>query len=227
LRRRAARARSLDELLDLAYGFDFLGLDIAPGQMREEIRGLLEIVRARGCTRILEIGTSAGGTLFLLAQLASPGGLVISIDLPRGEFGGGYPLWKVPLYKAFARPGERLELIRGDSHEPANAMRVRRLLEEKPLDFLFIDGDHSYDGVRRDFEIFAPLVRPGGLVAFHDISAPGEDSESQGTRLDEDQPTLLVGDVPKFWNDIKRHYRTEELVSSGSEGFFGIGLVFL
>jgi hypothetical protein len=34
---------------------------------------------------------------------------------------------------------------------------------------LFIDGDHTYDGVRQDYEMYAPLVRPGGLVGFHDI----------------------------------------------------------
>ena len=33
------------------------------------------------------------------------------------------------------------------------------------IDFLFLDGDHSYEGVRRDFENYAPLVRPGGIVA--------------------------------------------------------------
>lgn len=38
---------------------------------------------------------------------------------------------------------------------------------------LFIDADHSYEGVRRDFESWSPLVRPGGIVAFHDDFAPG------------------------------------------------------
>jgi hypothetical protein len=38
---------------------------------------------------------------------------------------------------------------------------------------LFIDGDHRYEGVRRDFEMYSPLVGAGGLIAFHDN--PGED----------------------------------------------------
>jgi len=42
-------------------------------------------------------------------------------------------------------------------------------LNGEPLDFLFIDGDHTYEGVKRDFEMYSPLVRNGGIIAFHDI----------------------------------------------------------
>lgn len=38
----------------------------------------------------------------------------------------------------------------------------------QPIDFLFIDGDHSYDGVKHDFEAFSPWLTDGALVAFHD-----------------------------------------------------------
>jgi len=37
-----------------------------------------------------------------------------------------------------------------------------------PIDLLFIDGDHSYEGVRRDWELFSPHVTPFGVVVFHD-----------------------------------------------------------
>lgn len=36
------------------------------------------------------------------------------------------------------------------------------------IDLLFIDGDHSYEGVRADWEAYAGLLRPGSVVAFHD-----------------------------------------------------------
>ena len=36
------------------------------------------------------------------------------------------------------------------------------------IDMLFIDGDHSYDGVKRDWDLFMPHVAPFGLVVFHD-----------------------------------------------------------
>ena len=39
---------------------------------------------------------------------------------------------------------------------------------QEPIDLLFIDGDHSYEGVKRDWELFAPHVKPFGIVVFHD-----------------------------------------------------------
>lgn len=37
-----------------------------------------------------------------------------------------------------------------------------------PIDILFIDGDHSYEGVKRDWELFLPFVQAHGVVVFHD-----------------------------------------------------------
>lgn len=39
---------------------------------------------------------------------------------------------------------------------------------DRQYDYLLIDGDHSYDGVARDFELYGPLVKPGGIVVFDD-----------------------------------------------------------
>lgn len=43
----------------------------------------------------------------------------------------------------------------------------------KPIKFLFIDADHSYDGVKKDFELFEPFVVSGGLIGMHDIDPVG------------------------------------------------------
>lgn len=39
---------------------------------------------------------------------------------------------------------------------------------KKPIDLLFIDGDHSYEGVKSDYEAWSPFVKVGGVIAFHD-----------------------------------------------------------
>jgi predicted O-methyltransferase YrrM len=44
-----------------------------------------------------------------------------------------------------------------------------------PVELLFIDGDHSFDGVRQDAEIWLPRVMDGGLVMFHDVATAGYD----------------------------------------------------
>lgn len=38
----------------------------------------------------------------------------------------------------------------------------------EPIDVLFIDGDHTYEGVKDDWDNFSPFVKPGGKVFFHD-----------------------------------------------------------
>jgi len=43
---------------------------------------------------------------------------------------------------------------------------------QDPIALLWIDGDHTYEGVKADFEAWAPLVIPGGIVAFHDSLDP-------------------------------------------------------
>jgi predicted O-methyltransferase YrrM len=218
LRREADRARDVDTILDLAFSFDAFGITIKPGQVRWEIRGLLEEIAADPPRRMLEIGTANGGSLFTFARLCAPDAQVISVDLPDGEFGGGYPAWKLPLYEAFALRDQRLELIRGDSHAASTLARVEGLLAAEPLDFLFIDGDHTYAGVRQDFETYSPLVRPGGLVGFHDIAPPHADAPTGGDRL-------LVGDVPDYWREVSAEHGGRELVDPTGHGCFGIGLL--
>ena len=165
---------------------------------------------------MLEIGTANGGSLFALMRVCAPDAHVISVDLPHGKFGGGYPLWKLPIYKAFAASDQRLDLLRGDSHVPETLARVKSLLRGEMLDFLFIDGDHSYEGVRQDFESYRSLVRPGGLIAFHDIAPAHEGVSSE---------MYDPGDVPEFWVELKAQYGGEEFVDPSGHGCFGIGVI--
>src|SRR5581483_9695603 len=181
-----------------------------PSQKRAEIRELFCRVSALRPRRALEIGTNNGGSLFMFCRAAASDATLVSIDLPGGRFGGGYPVIRVPYYLAFAGARQRVRLIRADSHTPVALAAARRAARGGWFDFLFIDGDHSYAGVKQDFEMYGPLVRPGGLIAFHDIlPAPPE----------------LGGGVPQFWSDIRERYPTEELVEDRTQGMMGIGLV--
>ena len=79
-------------------------------------------------------------------------------------------------------------------------------------DFLFIDGDHTYQGVKADFEMYAPLVRPGGLVVFHDICKHAEAMDCH---------------VDRFWQEIKNERQTREFVDNRDQGTCGIGVIEL
>jgi len=44
---------------------------------------------------------------------------------------------------------------------------------DKPVELLFVDGDHSYEAVKLDFELWYPKLIDGGIIAFHDLDSPG------------------------------------------------------
>ena len=85
-----ASARSTS-LVDFVLHFRSFGVSIAPWQVVSELRGFLSRAAEARPAAVLEIGTAAGGTFFGLAHVAEPDALLVSVDLPGGEFGGGYP----------------------------------------------------------------------------------------------------------------------------------------
>lgn len=52
---------------------------------------------------------------------------------------------------------------------PSYLSHISNTKQDKYIDFLFIDGDHSYNGAKNDFVNYGKLVKPGGLIALHDI----------------------------------------------------------
>jgi cephalosporin hydroxylase len=192
------RPQTLEETIDYC-----VGRPILMAQVRSEIIELGRLLQAAAPKRSLEIGTNYGGTLLLLCQLSPPDAKIISVDLPSGRFGGGYPKRKVPLFRRFPRAAQQLHLIRADSHSPKTKEQVLRILEGEPLDYLFLDGDHTYAGVQHDFQMYAPLVRSGGIVAFHDIVVHKRETDCE---------------VNKFWTEIKQRYRYREIIADPSQG---------
>jgi len=216
LNRNANKCKSVMDYVNLASDifttFPFKPWSISPAQVKEEIAKLLEILTKHKLKSMLEIGTAKGGTLFLFTKFSSPDAVIISVDLPSGPFGGGYPEWRTQLYKSFAIQNQKINLIRENSHDFSTLKMVEKVLKGRKLDFLFIDGDHRYDGVKRDFEMYSRLVRKGGLVAFHDICY---------------HPPETGCEVHKLWNEIKNRYRHEEIVKNPQQGWAGIGVLYV
>jgi predicted O-methyltransferase YrrM len=203
---------NIHNALDFAFSFQAFGVSIKPIQVKYEIAKLLEIVVELRPKVVLEIGTARGGTLFLFTRAADPDAKIISIDLPGGPFGGGYPKWRTALYRSFAKGGQEIYLLRKSSHDPRTLYEVKRILGRERVDFLFIDGDHTYEGVKRDFEMYSPLVREGGIVAFHDICP---------------HPPETKCEVNRFWNEIKQRYKFAEIVEDWDQKWAGIGVLYV
>ena len=158
-------------------------------QQHDEIVSLLRFLEKKPPRSVCEIGTAFGGTLFLLTKVCRSDALLISVDM-------GLPLERSLTYLQFATSRQRIVSIRKDSRAPETIQQVRTTLRGRPLDLLFIDGDHEYEAVKSDFANYGPLVCPGGLIVFHDIV--------RDFRTRYGKPTShYTGGVPMFWQEIK------------------------
>jgi cephalosporin hydroxylase len=207
LRQQAATCRSLEEQVDLIRGHKIFGAI----QQRTEITGLLEILQQDPPRYVCEIGTASGGTLFLLTKVCGHDALLLSVDL-------GLSFERCLVHARFATRKQRIVSIRGNSSSTKTLARVRSLLNSHPLDLLFIDGDHSYEGVKADFANYNPLVRPGGLIVFHDIVPDFATRYGKTTGN-------YTGGVPIFWDEIKAKHKTTEFIEDPAQDGYGIGIV--
>lgn len=141
-------------------------------QKRTELARLLDLVRPMGFSTLLEVGALAGGTTWALRQcLDNP--LVVTVDnLVLG-------------YRVSSAIAD--VVVTGESGQARQ--EVVAGLAGRTVDLLFIDADHSYEAVKADYAAYAPLVRPGGCVVFHDVSVP--------------HLLVDVHDVVRFWNEIR------------------------
>jgi cephalosporin hydroxylase len=178
-------------------------------QKVREIAALIRLLRSRTLDTVVEIGSDRGGSFYVWCNLAEPDATLVSIDLPQSR-------GSVSRLRSYGLPGQRLYFIRGDSHDVATRDELARILGDRRIDFLMIDGDHTYEGVKRDFELYSPLVAAKGCIAFHDIVPHTFD------------PTCKVD---LFWRDVKQAYEHVEFVDPyddrGLGQWGGIGVLFI
>lgn len=120
---------------------------------------------------VAEVGTFEGEFARCLLDALQPSTLLL-IDPWEGvvgsgdEHGNGYR--EVDMPGAYGRlaatlgADPRVLLVRAYSADAVSSV------EDGSLDAVYIDGDHSYEGVKNDLRAFWPKVRPGGIIAGHD-----------------------------------------------------------
>lgn len=114
-------------------------------------------------------------------------------------------------YKSFASQRQKIHLIQADSHNPSTIKVVKDILYGRKIDFLFIDGDHSYEGVKKDFQVYGKFVKHGGIIAFHDIVL---------------HPPETGCEVNNFWLEVSDKYKTLEIIKNRNQKWAGIGIIF-
>ena len=113
----------------------------------------------------LEIGIASGGqTKFLRDYWHARRTMVLDIGQHQV-----FPHWN--RIKHSLNSDLILEII-DDSHAPK--VRERLLPYAGRVDFAFVDGDHSYRGLKQDIFLTKELLRPGGVMVLHDTAAVGD-----------------------------------------------------
>ncbi len=175
-----------------------------------ELARLRSAVRAIKPWRILEIGSLFGGTLWYWMQDA-PDSQIVSVDIGVQSFDyrcNDVEYARTMLWPVWARAtGCQLTQIRSDS---TLAETIAEVAKSAPYDFIFIDGGHHYPIARADFDNYWPMLRVGGLLAFHDIAYPDGNPDGYG--------------VAQVWREVRDQGRwTEYLRPANPEGIWGIG----
>lgn len=187
------------------------------GQTKAELIFILDVVQKADPSTIVEIGSAQGGFLFMLSYiLKGMNKTFISIDpwYKGTKYGKSFKTYQNTVKKLKLHfPSNQYLYIREDSASK-NALNIlKKMLKGKKIDFLFIDGDHSYEAVSNDFYIYKNLVKKNGIIALHDIGG--------------------YEGVIKVWNKIKEENgwsKINEMIENGrpllkesEERLLGIG----
>jgi len=174
-------------------------------QYQKEIQEFIRLLKDRDVKSYLEIGCRHGDTFHAVGLALPKGSLLVAIDLPGmpsiKSKKSKWPDSDKALHRAASdleKQGQKAIVIIGDSHSNEVIESVNKY---SPFDAIFIDGDHSFEGVRMDWQNYGPM---GTLIAFHDIR----------------------GDVDKggsLFNELKQQYKHTEFAFYNKGG---IGVVW-
>ncbi len=173
---------------------------------------MLALAAKRQPRVVMEIGTAQAGTQFLLGQVLNSVELILAVDLR---------VKNKMLLNEFSRDGLKRVCLEGSSYDQTTIRRVESVLAGQKIDVLFIDGDHTYEGVKADYCSYQHLVKQGGLIVFHDIV------EDHQTRFGQSSGGW-AGDVPIYWRELKAaapYGTTWEFIADPEQDGMGIGIL--
>lgn len=199
---------TIEEMVDIIQQSRIIRSD----QIPFEIGNLLKVVQRRRPLLLCEIGAAGGGTLAMISRVAQPDARIFSIDI-------NYPAERRAAYASLLLERQQLTCVEGDSHAEEIAGHVKEWLRGRQLDFLFIDGDHTYEGVKADYSMYSSFVASKGIIAFHDIVRDYKTRYGINT-------TSNAGGVPRFWREVSNTEAERlEFVEHPWQDGYGIGVL--
>jgi predicted O-methyltransferase YrrM len=183
-----------------------------PSQTYSELELLYPYIEELRPKNVLEIGVQFGGSLRFWINALQESGCVIGIDndpkIPE----------RVKTWQRWLKKGQKLRILNMDSTKNETLKEVLKILGNQKLDFLHIDGDHEMPAPQMDYNNYGCLVRPNGIIAFHDIGGPPEVTQNESLR--------------NFWSQLKKqllattNYKTMEFVCRHPTGIpCGFGVI--
>lgn len=177
-------------------------------QQPNELARFIDILSESEVSRYLEIGTRHGDTFFEVVKSLPKGSKAVAVDLPGGKWGKDSSRQAmIDCADELIAMGYEITLIFGDSTKPS---LIAEIAKHGPYDAVFIDGDHSYNGVKQDWLNYGTAP----IVAFHDIDGEGVYSGN------------LAVEVPKLWAEIKGDFKHESIIDCADGRRMGIGVIW-
>jgi predicted O-methyltransferase YrrM len=171
----------------------------APSQGRDEMAALIRLVKKIKPKVVVEIGVHQGRSMAVWGETFKPD-LLFGVEPNAAEIN-----WSliVPF-------GGIIQI--GKSEDENTHTNLGEILKDREIDFLFIDGDHTYEKAKADFINYLYYMRPGGIVAIHDVM------------LEDDKWIGLV-ETNKLFKEIvdSGDFKTQVIHSDGT----GVGVVFV
>lgn len=160
---RELAARLFDKTVEHRYSYNFSWLGRPVIQYPQDIVAAQEIIWAVKPDLIIETGIAHGGSLILsasLLELIGGGGRVLGIDIDIRTHNRA-AIESHPLAK-------RIDMIQGSSIDPAVAARAADAANGRERVMVFLDSNHTHEHVRRELDLYAPLVTKGSYLVVYD-----------------------------------------------------------
>ena len=159
-----------------------------------------EVERAVLCThlrdkkRIVEIGVFEGFTTRVLAENSDPDAIIYGIDpFFGGRIGISWGMLIAQFYNKSHLASRKVRFVRALSTEVGDRVPT-------PVDYVFIDGDHSLAGIKADWAFWSERLGPGGIIVLHD------------SLLTPDKPPGYTLGSIEYFRDHVRHDARFEIV---------------